>query len=65
MKRANVRRRGRTKRTILRLGLAENLDCLSTELGIDDLELEGTEVTVGHIMPTLLLGYRKMAPLCI
>ena len=40
-------RRGRTKRTILRLWLAENLDCLSTELGIDDLELEGTEVTVG------------------
>lgn len=27
--------------------LAENLDRLSTELGIDDLELEGTEVTVG------------------
>lgn len=27
--------------------LAENLDRLSAELGIDDLELEGTEVTVG------------------
>lgn len=27
--------------------LAENLDRLSTELGINDLELEGTEVTVG------------------
>ena len=27
--------------------LSQNLDRLSAELGIDDLELEGTEVTVG------------------
>ena len=47
MKRANVREAWAHEAHEFTPWLAENLDCLSTELGIDDLELEGTEVTVG------------------
>ena len=40
-------RRGRTKRTTSLLGWRRTWDRLSAELSIEDLELEGTEVTVG------------------
>ena len=47
LERANVRKAWPHEALDFTPWLAENLDRLSTELGIDDLELEGTEVTVG------------------
>ena len=60
LERANVRRAWPHEAHHLTPWLSQNLDRLSADFGIDDLELDGTEVTAGpYSMATTSLGYRK------